>query len=143
MNSFYSTYNYNARLDRISIDRSIEPIKKEATLRLSKQNIPTAVANGSTVQPSTDQHLMEVHVDGRLLVITLVSVHLLKLLADVLKGTLGSEPAHPSNIWRHPRLDRPQLFQFQIGEDNTTRPTTANTRRGKTTPICKSDESRT
>lgn len=67
MNSLYSTYNYNARLDRITIDRNSEPIKNEATLRLTKTNIPAK----DDAFPSDCQHLLEVHIDGRLLVRTI------------------------------------------------------------------------
>lgn len=66
MDPFNSTYNYKARLDRISIDKSSEPIKNEATLLLKKQKV--LPADDSAGSPSTAQHWMEVHVDGRLMV---------------------------------------------------------------------------
>lgn len=66
MDPLNSTYNYRARLDRISIDKSSEPIKNEATLLLKKQKV--LPANASAGPPSTAQHWMEVHVDGRLMV---------------------------------------------------------------------------
>lgn len=66
-----SIYAFNASLDRIEIDARNHPFAREATLRLNKQNQPPAksvpLESTAALFPSIS-HLMEIHVDGRLLV---------------------------------------------------------------------------
>lgn len=148
MNSLYSTYNYNACLDRISIDRRIEPISKVATLRLSKQSIPTATnatvdATAAQVQTSTDQYLMEVHVDGRLLVRRTGFAHLVKSwltyskarwnLNQLTRRTPGAVPGLIARSFSSFRLER--IIQLVLPLpmlDEEERPPSAS----QTNPVC-------